>query len=251
MEQELIKTFKKDDGSIAVDGRDLHDFLGVETPYTMWINRMMGYGFAENVDFSVFNKNVNDDTAFGGTRKMKDHALTLDMAKELSMIQRTPKGKQARQYFINVEKKYNSLELPKTFPQALRQLADQVEIANKQREELNEKRPKADYYDEQMNNPALMSITPIAKEFGLTAQAMNKVLKEHKIIFKRGKSWYLNKEYADKGYGKNQPYTVNEEFVINALKWTQRGKKFIEESLTALGYAMIPVTNEIEGTVNE
>ena len=58
---ELIKTFKQNDGSVAVDGRDLHDFLGVETPYTKWIDRMMEYGFAENVDFSVFDKNVHDD----------------------------------------------------------------------------------------------------------------------------------------------------------------------------------------------
>lgn len=111
---ELIKTFKQNDGSVAVDGRDLHDFLEVETPYTKWIDRMMGYGFAENVDFSVFDKNVHDDTAFGGTRKMKDHALTLDMAKELSMIQRTDRGKQARQYFIEMEKKAKQTALPQT-----------------------------------------------------------------------------------------------------------------------------------------
>lgn len=112
MSNQLVKTFKQDNGQIAVDGRELHDFLEVETPYTMWIDRMVEYGFDENVDFSVFNKKVNDDTAFGGIRKVKDHALTLEMAKELSMIQRTEKGKQARQYFIymeNVAKKQDRL----------------------------------------------------------------------------------------------------------------------------------------------
>ncbi|EEI19962.1 toxin-antitoxin system, toxin component, Bro family, partial [Lentilactobacillus buchneri ATCC 11577] len=59
---ELIKIFKQNNGSVAVDGRDLHDFLEVETPYTKWIDRMMEYGFSENVDFSVFDKNVRDDT---------------------------------------------------------------------------------------------------------------------------------------------------------------------------------------------
>ncbi|WP_407937384.1 antA/AntB antirepressor family protein, partial [Lentilactobacillus buchneri] len=50
--EELIKTFKQKDGSVAVDGRDLHDFLEVETPYRIWIQRMIEYGFTENVDFA-------------------------------------------------------------------------------------------------------------------------------------------------------------------------------------------------------
>ncbi|ORN10632.1 AntA/AntB antirepressor [Lentilactobacillus parabuchneri] len=54
--EELIKTFKRSNGSIAVDGRDLHDFLGVETPYTKWIDRMMEYGFTENIDFAGFEQ---------------------------------------------------------------------------------------------------------------------------------------------------------------------------------------------------
>ncbi|GAF37944.1 antA/AntB antirepressor family protein [Lentilactobacillus farraginis] len=128
---ELIKTFKQNDGSVAVDGRDLHDFLEVETPYTKWIDRMMGYGFAENVDFSVFDKNVHDDTAFGGTRKMKDHALTLDMAKELSMIQRTDRGKQARQYFISMEKKTKQTALPQTPEEKITLLLQNADEDNK------------------------------------------------------------------------------------------------------------------------
>ncbi len=53
---ELIKTFKQKDGSVAVDGRDLHDFLEVETPYRIWIQRMIEYGFTENVDFAGFEQ---------------------------------------------------------------------------------------------------------------------------------------------------------------------------------------------------
>lgn len=115
MNNELIKITKDDNGNSVVSGRDLHDFLGVQTKYTDWFPRMIEYGFVENVDFAVFLKNEHDDTAFGGTRKIKDHALTLDMAKEISMIQRTEKGKQARQYFIDVEKAYKEkYKLPQT-----------------------------------------------------------------------------------------------------------------------------------------
>ena len=103
---EIIKITKDDNENSVVSGRDLHEFLEVKTPYRVWFPRMVEYGFAENVDFAVMYKNVHDDTAFGGRRVITDHALTLDMAKEISMIQRTEKGKQARQYFIEVEKEY-------------------------------------------------------------------------------------------------------------------------------------------------
>ncbi len=84
-------------GEQLVSGRELHEFLEVESRYTTWFDRMIGYGFEENVDFAVIPKKGNDVTAFGGQRKITDHAMKLDMAKEVSMIQRTAKGKQARQ----------------------------------------------------------------------------------------------------------------------------------------------------------
>lgn len=99
--EELIKTFKQNDGSVAVDGRDLHEFLEVRERYTDWFRDMVKYGFTENVDFIGFTEKT---TKPQGGRPQTNHALTLDMAKELSMIQRTPKGKQAREYFIHMEK---------------------------------------------------------------------------------------------------------------------------------------------------
>lgn len=103
---ELIKVTTNESNEQLVSGRELHEFLEIDTQYTKWFDRMKGYGFTENVDFTVLVKNVYDDTAFGGARKITDHAMKLDMAKEVSMIQRTEKGKQARQYFIQVEKEY-------------------------------------------------------------------------------------------------------------------------------------------------
>lgn len=104
--KELIKVTTNENNDQLVSGRELHEFLKVRTIYTRWFERMSEYGFTENVDFTVIAKNVHDETAFGGTRKLTDHAMKLDMAKEISMIQRTEKGKQARQYFIEVEKEY-------------------------------------------------------------------------------------------------------------------------------------------------
>src|SRR5690625_6383400 len=72
---------------------------------------MCDYGFVENVDFIVTDIFVKDDTAFGGKRKIVDHHIKLDMAKEISMLQRNERGKQARQYFIEIERKWNSPEM--------------------------------------------------------------------------------------------------------------------------------------------
>lgn len=107
---ELIKITKNDNGNSVVSGRDLHEFLEVTERYSSWFLRMTKYGFEEGVDYvgcKVFNTLAKQE--------LQDHALTLDMAKEISMIQRTEKGKQARQYFIEVEKAYKEqYRLPQT-----------------------------------------------------------------------------------------------------------------------------------------
>lgn len=109
---ELITITTNEVGEPTVLGRELHDFLKVATPYDKWFPRMAEYGFSEGKDFSTF---LSEST---GGRPSTDHLLTIDMAKELAMIQRTERGKQARQYFIQVEKDYNSPE--KIMARALR-----------------------------------------------------------------------------------------------------------------------------------
>lgn len=90
-----------------VSGRTLHKELGVQTEYKKWFGRMAEYGFTEGGDFVRVTQKW--DTP-GGIQNVTDHALKLDMAKEIAMIQRTEKGKQVRQYFIQVERDYNSPE---------------------------------------------------------------------------------------------------------------------------------------------
>lgn len=113
MMTELVKVKQDNKGNVIVSGRDLHEFLEVNTQYTKWFDRMVDYGFAENTDFvAISQKRL---TAQGNETTYTDHALTLDMAKEISMIQRTEKGKQARRYFIQVEKAYRKERgLPQT-----------------------------------------------------------------------------------------------------------------------------------------
>lgn len=85
----------------TVSGRELHDFLNIETPYAKWFGRMTEYGFTDGEDYAeVLDKNVQNPA---GGRPSTDHQLTIPMAKELCMIQRNERGKQARQYFLAVE----------------------------------------------------------------------------------------------------------------------------------------------------
>ena len=106
---ELITTINGTNGDILVSGRELHDFLGVSTPYHKWMPRMIDYGFVENTDYQV--KDIFVHNSNGGKQTMIDHHLKLDMAKEIAMIQRSEKGKQARHYFLQLEKMWNSPEM--------------------------------------------------------------------------------------------------------------------------------------------
>lgn len=104
---ELIEVTLNDNHEPVVSGRQLHEALDVKTKYADWFNRMIDYGFAENQDFLLLKN--EQQTGRGGHNRV-DHIIKLDMAKEIAMIQRTERGKQVRQYFIQVEKDFNSPE---------------------------------------------------------------------------------------------------------------------------------------------
>ena len=104
---ELVNVTLNSNHEPVVSGRQLHEALGVKTKYADWFNRMIEYGFTENQDFLLLKN--EQQTGRGGHNKV-DHVIKLDMAKEIAMIQRTERGKQVRQYFIQVEKDFNSPE---------------------------------------------------------------------------------------------------------------------------------------------
>lgn len=106
---ELMKIETNESGEQLVSGRELHGFMEVGTHYKDWFPRMCEYGFTENIDYtSIAQKRA---TAQGNETTFTDHVLKLDMAKEISMLARTEKGKQARQYFIQIEKAWNTPEM--------------------------------------------------------------------------------------------------------------------------------------------
>lgn len=141
---ELIKITERD-GKQAVSARELYSFLEIQTPFTMWAERMFEYGFTENVDYVSLSQKSEKPQ---GGRPQIDYALSISCAKEISMLQRNEKGKQARQYFIEAENKYRELQksggfqVPQSFSQALLLAAQQAEKIEEQKKQLAEQAPK-------------------------------------------------------------------------------------------------------------
>lgn len=105
---EIIRINSENDRP-TVSGRELHEALEVNSNYTTWFNRMCEYGFIEGNDFRTCFPNLESENQHGGQNKI-DHLLSIDMAKEICMLQRSDKGRLFRQYFIEVEKRWNEPE---------------------------------------------------------------------------------------------------------------------------------------------
>ena len=224
-------------------GRELHEFLGVKTLYKDWFPRMVEYGFTEGKDFNPLK---NEQVRFEGNREVEreltDHLLTIDMAKEICMIQRTEVGKQARQYFIQVEKDYNSPE--KIMARALRIAEKELSTlrleTKVQAQQIAELQPKATYYDLILQCPSLLSVTEIAKDYELSAKGLNKILHDNGIQYSQSGVWFLYAKYQDKGYTSTKTQNYNRPDGTQGSRvhtyWTQKGRLFLYGLLKDLGH---------------
>lgn len=195
-----------DDPQFPIDGRELHEQLGIDTRYNDWFLRMCEYGFAEKVDYQeVLLKNEQNPS---GGRPAKNHMLTLSMAKELCMIQRTEMGRTIRRYLIEVENAWNTPE--QVMARALR-MADEtigklrgqvlhLEAANSSLTVENQiMAPKAEYFDELVDRNLLTNFRETAKELGVKEKDFIRFLLDRKYIYRDKKGKLL--PYADKNDG--------------------------------------------------
>jgi anti-repressor protein len=145
--KEIIKIEERN-GQQAVSARELHQFLGSKRDFSNWIkSRIEHYQFVENQDFEVFNK-FGENPA--GGRPQIEYALSIEMAKELCMVENNKKGRQARQYFLACERKLkeqNAFNVPKTFYEALILAAQQQKQLEEQKKQLIEQEPKVNFAD--------------------------------------------------------------------------------------------------------
>ena len=191
----VVIPLTENDGVQAVMGRELHKFLEVSTEYRHWFPRMVDYGFEEGKDYAVKNDRVRD--SLGREREATNHIISLDMAKEISMIQRTDKGKQARQYFIECERKAReehatSIENAKSVVAQMTR-SEILQIAlNAEEERLaleaknKELTPKADAYDDFMDATGKYNIGTVAKMFGRGQNWLFRELRNAGVLISKG-----------------------------------------------------------------
>lgn len=251
---ELIKIETNEHGEPRISGRELHSFLEVETPYTIWFPRMAEYGFAEGEDYVT---NLLDRSDGKAGKPKTDHALTIDMAKELCMIQRTERGKQARQYFLQVEKDWNSPQkiMARALALAEKELATIRTTVQVQQQQIAELQPKATYYDLVLQCKNAIPVSIIAKDYGYSARKMNELLNERGVQFKQGQNgpWLLYQKYAGMGYTstktQNFPDKNGEMFARVHMYWTQKGRMFIYDLLKKDG--ILPTIEREQEEVEE
>ena len=248
---------KNEDGKLLVSLRELHEKLGIKTQFTKWAIRMFEYGFEENIDYiPVSQKRL---TVQGNETTFTDYIITIDIAKEICMIQRSDIGKEFRKYFIECEKQLKEVvqkpllskedELLISIAKATTKETQMIAVGEYGRykeEQIREKEvkplqeenkilaPKADYTDRVLQAEGLITTTLIAKDFGLSARKLNDILNKEGVQYKQGRTWVLYSKYQDKGYSQT---TTDKEGHVN-MKWTQAGKKFIVELLQGLGYVL-------------
>lgn len=252
------------DGEILISGRELHEFLEIGTRYDTWFNRMLEYGFVEGQDFTLVAQKRATNNPKNPWTTVTDHALTVDMAKEIAMAQKNAKGKEARQYFIKCEKKLREVvqsapRLPQTYKEALAELLlevearEQLQLEVKAKEEviqakeevIQDLKPKSEYCEQVLRADGAVTITVIAKDYGMSAVKMNALLHDAGIQYKQGNIWLLYAEYADKGYTKSETYvqgTAWGETAIMNTKWTQKGRLFLYDILKEMD--IIPISEQ-------
>lgn len=239
--QELIKINSE---TQTVSARDLYEFLSPTERFSQWMHRQFQYGFDENVDYTgceVFNTRANQN--------LQDYFLTLDCAKEISMLQKSKKGKEARTYFIQCEKKLKEIatpKLPTTYLEALKALVvveeekESLRVENQiQNQRLLEYEPKIQYVDRILQSTDLLTITQIAKDYGISGQRMNNILHMENVQFKQSGQWLLYAKHADKGFTKSTTvkitHTDGRDGSKLNTKWTQKGRLFIHGILDNIG----------------
>jgi anti-repressor protein len=245
----------------TVTGRDLHEFLEIGTPYSKWFSRMIEYGFIENVDYVKMSKNVIRVDGTEMPQIQTDHQLTLGMAKEISMIQRNEKGKQARLYFIECEEKLKQQtpQLPTTYKEALLALIaaeeekERLQLeTQKQQLQIEEMTPKANFTDRLLKSKDNI----LVREYSKILQDEGFTLGEKKLY-----KWFRDNKYLMKN---NEPYqqymkyfaviesTINTlwgEKIVKTTKINPQGQLFfylkLEEEFMPYGENDVDIDNDI------
>lgn len=181
----------------TVSARDLHEALEVKSNFTTWFNRMCEYGFREKIDFKTCFPKMESESH--GGQNMIDHEISIDMAKQICMIQRSEKGKQYRQYFIDLEKAWNAPE--QIFARALKMADQKIEKLKESNagllEDVERMKPKAIFADAVSASTSSILIGDLAKLLrqngvDIGQKRLFEYLRNHGYLIKRkGSDWNM------------------------------------------------------------
>lgn len=237
---------KESNGQRAVNARDLYLFLGYDkSQWARWYTKnIINNEFAEEgIDYQTFDIMSNGNAT-------KEFALSIDFAKELSMLARNDNGKKARRYFIACEQKLKAtspaFQIPQTFGDALLLAAQQQKQIEVQQKQLEEKEKQITRLEEMtaytrmvLNSPSTVLVTQIAQDYGMSAIKFNATLRDLNIQRKVGRQWILYAKFLDKGYVQSQTQDITHADgtpdVVLTTKWTQKGRLFLYNELKKTG----------------
>ena len=223
----------------TVSARDLYDVVSAEggttgtERFSKWFERYSAYGFEEGIDFSTPNKKVRVQIEGNREveREVEDYDLSVEMAKQVCMLQRTEKGKQCRRYFIDLEKAWNTPD--QVMARALR-LADKTIDGLKN--QIIEQKPKVEFFDQVGSSKSALPMDQVAKMLnaGIGRNKLFEVLREGKVLDRSNVPY---QEFVDRGYFRviEQKYTKptgETQINIKTLVY-QRGIDYIRKLVTA------------------
>lgn len=219
--KELIIAEK--DGLQVLSARDLYEKLEITDRFSRWFESLLKYGFQENVDFWCV-KTSTQQNQYGGVKELDDFSLTLDMAKQICMIQRSEKGRQYREYLLKLEKAWNT-------PEAV--MARALQFANRTLEnaqkEIQVMKPKAEAYDHFLAREQFTNFRDASSYLGISQTDFMNLLKS-KYIYKNSVGEY--RAYSDYAkYFTLRPYDRGNDKVGQQLMLNITGLEFFRQKL--------------------
>lgn len=205
---ELLKV-NYDNERITLSARELHEFLEIGTEFRKWFPRMTEYGFIEENDYRRVSQKCPTP---GGVQEKADYEITLEMAKEIAMIQRSEKGKEVRQYFLELERRWNS-------PEAVMNRA--LEYSRKQLKTLMDKNQVLVEENTQMKPKAVFADAVSASEESILVGQLAKLIKQNGYNVGQNKlfEWMREHGYLIKsGSRRNQPTQRSMEMQLFEVK---------------------------------
>jgi len=241
-EMQMDQLVKVNPDTRKVSARDLYEALEIKERFSLWFSRFEDmFNFGE--DYTGVGKPTEVQNN-GGIQmvELQDYEMSAEMAKHICMMCKTEKGKQCRTYFIDLEKAWNTPE--QIMARALKMAEQTISKLSNEKTELEttvlELKPKADYMDRILKNPGLVTITQIAKDYGMSGQAMNDILHNLKVQYKQSEQWLLYSKYQDCGYTHSETIDIERtdgrKDVKMNTKWTQKGRLFLYQQLKDNGY---------------